>query len=278
MTSIDDFNINNQDLFITKIANTVFDTTLYNFLTPNSLLAWLRSILANRLSSDAKKWTEVFSKYNSGTYNNQFQILDLKLIDTEKKTISDNAFWIIEQIPGKTQASDMTNILRYGYWPSYNSAYFQDIRRISGYEDQLSKHPELKDTIDYSTCARANIFRRDQHKVQDLESYKNLLRYNNYKNDPMSKNSPSMAIACRGDLDENKPNCRGATDAKVASIHDIKGKSKKRISMVSGPTNDNQPPFDFNNAKCVLSGKYSFKGLPTYFNFKWIEYETTLFD
>lgn len=278
LTSIDDFYITDQDLFVTETTNTVFDTKLYDLLTPHSLLTWLRSILANRLSSDSKTWTEIFSKFNSGTYNNQFQVLDLKKIDTENKKIEDSAFWIIEQIPGKTQAADMTHILKYGYWPSYNSAYFSEIRTISGYDQQLILHPELRDSIDYSSCARANIFRRDQDKVKDLDSYKTLLRYNDYNHDPLSKKNPAFAIACRGDLDENRPNCRGATDAKVASIHDIKGKSKKKITIISGPTHDQQPPFDFLNAKCTQSGKYSFNGLPTYYNFPWIEYETTLFD
>ena len=141
LTSIDDFYITDRDLFITETTNTVFETRLYDILTPRSLLTWLRSILANRLSSNAKTWTEVFAKYNSGTYNNQFQILDLKLIDTENKMIKDNAFWIIEQIPGKTPSQNMTGILRNGYWPSYNSAYFRDIRTISGYDKQLIEHP-----------------------------------------------------------------------------------------------------------------------------------------
>jgi len=278
LTSIDDFYITDQDLYITETTNTVFDTKLYDLLTPKSLLTWLRSILANRLSSDSKTWTEIFARYNSGTYNNQFQILDLKLIDTENRSIASNAFWIIEQIPGKTQAADMTKVLKYGYWPSYNSAYFDDIRIASGYDQQLITHPELKDSIDYSTCARANIFRRDQNKVMDLESYKTLLRYNNYQEDPLSKNNPAFAIACRGDLNEKKLSCRGATDAKVASIHDIKGKSKKKITIISGPTNDQQPPFDFLNTKCDQTGKSAFNGLPTYYKFPWIEYETTLMD
>ena len=114
--------------------------------------------------------------------------------------------------------------------------------------------------------------------MNDLNSYKNLLRYNNYRSDPLSKNNPSLAIACRGDLDEKTPNCRGATDAKVASIHDIKGKIKKKITIISGPTHDQQLPFDFLNTKCNSIGKYSYNGLPTIFDFDWIEYETELFD
>ena len=68
------------------------------------------------------------------------------------------------------------------------------------------------------------------------------------------------------------------SDDKLASIHDIKGRTKKKIRIISGPTHDQQPTFDFLNTKCNGNGRYSFNGLPTYFDFPWIEYETELFD
>lgn len=48
-------------------------------------MCWMRTMVANRLTDDGYSWTQIFSKFNSGTYNNQFHILDLKLIDTSKK-------------------------------------------------------------------------------------------------------------------------------------------------------------------------------------------------
>jgi len=261
---------------VTETTNQVFETSLFNKLTPESLLSWHRAIIANRLSDSAQEWTDIFAKNNSGTYNNQFQILDLKRIDPDNKTIESGAFWIIEQIPGTTESADMTQIIKYGYWPSYNSAYFPRIRQLSGYDVQLERHPELRDSIDYSTCARANIFRRDHNNVKSLEDYKRLLRYNDFQNDVLSKNNPGYAIACRKDLDLQNPDCRGATDAKVASIRDIKGKTNKKITMISGPTNDKQPAFDWTNAKCMQTGKYVFNGLPEKFEFPWVEYQTQL--
>ena len=41
---------------------------------------WIRSLAANRLSQGGKEWTEIFSKFNSGTYNNQWMIVDYNLI------------------------------------------------------------------------------------------------------------------------------------------------------------------------------------------------------
>jgi hypothetical protein len=278
LSSVDDFYVTDTDLYVTETTNQVFKTDLYDFIRPESLLTWVRTIVANRLADNGKDWTQIFSEFNSGTYNNQFQILDLKLIDTDKKMIQDHALWIVEQIPGQTQSDDVTNILRYGYWPSYNSAYFQKIREISGYDDELKNKPELKDRIDYDGCARANIFRRDQNKINDLSSFKKLIRYNNFQNDPLSKGNPSLAIACRNDLNTTDPDCRGAIDAKVSSIRDIKGQKKKKIYIISGPSADNQIPFDSSKATCNNQNKYKFEGLPQIFNFSWSEYETTLFD
>lgn len=35
--------------------------------------------------------------------------------------------WVVEQIPGRTAAADMTSVLERGYWPSYNVPYFKEV-------------------------------------------------------------------------------------------------------------------------------------------------------
>ena len=45
---------------------------------PTTVLEWLRNVIANRLAVTGQDWTEIFAQYNSGTYNNQFGILDYK--------------------------------------------------------------------------------------------------------------------------------------------------------------------------------------------------------
>ena len=47
---------------------------------------------------------------------------------------------------------------------------------------------------------RANIFRRDAGKVNDTASMQALMRYNDFKNDPLSKGSAGNAICSRNDL------------------------------------------------------------------------------
>lgn len=40
---------------------------------------WIRTIVANRIGVDGKSWSDFFSMHNSGTYNNQWMVVDYKL-------------------------------------------------------------------------------------------------------------------------------------------------------------------------------------------------------
>jgi hypothetical protein len=181
VNSQDDFYITGAYLYVGETTNHVYDESLFDLLTPNSLMCWMRTMLANRLTDNGYSWIQVFSKFNSGTYNNQFQILDLKLIDTEKKVISPGAMYIVEQLPGSCDYQEVTDILKKGYWPSYNTPFIEAVREKSGVNDAIKKDPSMKVTGDYYTCARAKIFRREQSKVKDIETYKNLIESDNQK-------------------------------------------------------------------------------------------------
>jgi hypothetical protein len=41
-------------------------------------------------------------------------------------------------------------------------------------------------TMFYETAPRANVFRRDQHKVSDLSAMKKIMRYNDWQHDPLA--------------------------------------------------------------------------------------------
>lgn len=45
--------------------------SIYDVITTKSILSWMRVMVANRMANNGKQWVDVFSKYNSGTYNNQ---------------------------------------------------------------------------------------------------------------------------------------------------------------------------------------------------------------
>ena len=121
--SQDDFYYVDSNLLVMETTNQIVNESLYDKTTPYALLTWVRVIVSNRLASRAEEWTNIFQKENSGTYNNQYIILDLNLIDLKNKIIPEKSLMIIEQIPGETEINDVTNVLKEGYWPSYNIPY-----------------------------------------------------------------------------------------------------------------------------------------------------------
>ena len=282
INSQDDFYITDKDLYIAETTNHIYDNNLWDLLTPNSLMCWMRTMLANRLSDNSKYWADIFQIENSGTYNNQFQILDLKKINTTSKDIQDEAFYILEQMPGFCGIEDVTQTLRYGYWPSYNTPYIKQIRKMSGYDNILIEKPELYDSIDYSGCTRAKIFRKYQGGVNDINSYKKLMRFDDYINEPLAKNDPGNVIAERADLynktESTTPRCYGCTDLKFASINDVLGKKNKKIYLINGPPAETNNPFDWNNTVCVNYQEIRWRnyGQVNKYNFDMIEYNTSL--
>lgn len=58
----------------TTIGNSNPD--LWKYVTPESVLEGIRSVVANRLSTSGSQWASIFSAYNSGTY--AFDIFHLK--------------------------------------------------------------------------------------------------------------------------------------------------------------------------------------------------------
>lgn len=92
-----------------------------------------RNLIANRLATDAPGWAAIYSRYNSGTYNNENFILDYKLFTPGMASLPDNLFWVVDQAPGFMGAQDRTDWLRsWGYLGSYNVASDPFIYNITG--------------------------------------------------------------------------------------------------------------------------------------------------
>ena len=172
--------------------------------TKGTVPEFIRSVVANRLASSGQQWTSIFEKYNSGTYNNQWMIVDYNKFDKSSKFLSDGTLWVLEQIPGYVKSADQTDVLRrQKYWPSYNTPFYPDIFEKSGCQVAVDKYGPM---FAYDSTPRAQIFRRDHHKVQDMKGLYDLMRYNDYKNDPLSECecdppfSAENSIAARSDL------------------------------------------------------------------------------
>ncbi|XP_066467223.1 LOW QUALITY PROTEIN: putative phospholipase B-like 2 [Tiliqua scincoides] len=256
----DDFYILSSGLVAleTTIGNS--NSALWKYIQPEgSVMEWLRNIVANRLAQNGMQWALVFQKFNSGTYNNQWMIVDYKAFAPGKPGVQNGVLTVLEQIPGMTIADDKSELLyQQGYWASYNLPYFRQIFNASGLPQLVQKYG---DWFTYDKNPRAEIFRRNQTLVQDMDSMIRLMRYNNFPKDPLSQcqrcdppQNGENAISARSDLNpangtypfgalRQRPH--GGTDMKVTSF-----KMAQRYSFVatSGPTWDDLPPFQWSTS------------------------------
>lgn len=254
----DDFYILSSGLVTQETTIGNGNPNLWKYVKPTSLLEWVRNIVANRLASTASEWCYLFERYNSGTYNNQWMVLDYKLFEAGNP-IKPDTFWVLEQLPGIVQMADMSVYLQdNGYWASYNIPYFPYIYNISGVSESLKMYG---DWFDYNLNPRAQIFKRDHAKVSDMQSLFKLMRYNDFKNDPFGKcnctppYSAENAISSRNDLNPANGSYpfgalshrkHGATDCKATNSQLAKSLSQ---FIVSGPTFDQQPPFQWSKTE-----------------------------
>lgn len=277
--SSDDFYLLDSNLVVMETTNPIYNNSLYEKIKPECLLTWVRSILANRLALTSEDWTKIFKDENSGTYNNQFMILDLNKINLKDKIIPDKSLMIIEQYPDEMEINDVTQYLRDGYWPSYNVPFSEHFYQISGIIQRIEEKPELVHDIDYKQCSRAQIYKRDQKNIKSNYDFGRMLRFNDFKNDNLSFNKAYLTIAARYDLDQNKTYCYGATDVKYVSAKELL-EGKSLVHIISGPSNDQLPTFAWSNATCkpYNSFGYEYEGLIDVWNKDWVDYKTQLFN
>ncbi|XP_061527664.1 putative phospholipase B-like 2 [Phycodurus eques] len=251
----DDFYILSSGLVTleTTIGNS--NPALWKFVQPTgTVMEWLRNIVANRLAVTAKAWAELFSKYNSGTYNNQWMIVDYNNFTPGKTDIVEDLFLVLEQIPGQIVYTDKTEeLLEKGYWASYNIPYNEDIFNASGCNELVEKFGSW---FSLDQNPRAQIFKRDQKTVTDVASMMRLMRYNNFKEDPLSRcqacnplENGENAISARSDLNPAngtypfgalRQRSHGGTDMKMTSYGMFR---RYEMLAVSGPTWDQVAPF-----------------------------------
>jgi hypothetical protein len=260
LSSKDDFYIlQNSNMVTMETTLSIFNKTLYTILTPESVLCWVRSIIANQLSNSGREWTAIFSKYNSGTYNNQWMIVDYKRFVPGQ--INSDLLWILEQIPGYIRSMDASATLKeQGFWSSYNIPFFNELYNLSGYPEAKQK---FGDDYDYLKCPRARIFKREQEKVQHLNDFGRTLQFNQWQTDPFSFGLASNAIASRYDLRKNKPVPFGGIDSKITNFKLV----KDLIAIgIAGPTHQDQVPFNWSSTDW---GNVSHAGQPDIWNFDW---------
>jgi len=240
----DDYYMTSEKLVILETTNDILNSTLYSKVVPHNVMYWIRVTVAGRMAKSGDDWTRIFAMHNSGTYNNQWMVVDYKLF-TPGQALKPGTLWIAEQIPGLVERADKTStVTQTGYWASYNIPYFVNIYNMSGYPPYEQKYGDM---WSYSNCARAKIFRRDQHTVQNMDTMKHIMRYNDYQVDPLSLKDACRGISARCDLNPpwavNTMNPWGPFGAIDSKITDNNLVHKMNTLAVSGPTWDDQPPF-----------------------------------
>jgi hypothetical protein len=268
IASGDDWYHTSNMMAIQETTNDYYNNALFQYVVPETASEFLRVMVGTFLATSGPEWVELFQYNNSGTYCNQWMVLDYKLYTRGDlgDAMQDNLLWVAEQIPGNVTSADVTPILRdASYWASFNIPYFPNIYNVSGFEQLFQEYGPV---FSYTKYARPEIFKRNQTDVRDLTSMRAMMRYNNWQHDTLSwipecsnctpRGSPWLAISSRGDLVNAtvlpvNPSYAmqfmrapmGGIDSKITSYSMmIQGMG----NVICGPTYDQQPVFNFDVA------------------------------
>ncbi|XP_012869858.1 PREDICTED: putative phospholipase B-like 2 [Dipodomys ordii] len=258
--SCDDFYILGSGLVTLETTIGNKNPALWKYVQPEGcVLEWVRNIVANRLAVDGDSWTDTFKRFNSGTYNNQWMIVDYNVFIPGGPSVPSRVLTILEQIPGMVVIADKTQELYHAtYWASYNIPSSETVFNASGLRELVAQYG---DWFSYDKSPRAQIFRRNHSLVHDMHSMIQLMRYNNFLHDPLSlceacdpKPNGENAISARSDLNPAngsypfqalRQRSHGGIDVKVTSMSLAKALG---LLAVSGPTWDQVPPFQWSSS------------------------------
>ena len=226
--------VRRHNLFVMETSINVLNSTSLVDIRSRTVPSAFRTMAASYTANNGAEWTRLFLTNNSGTYNNQWMILDVaaifadpqnqySLVDPTKpsasgvkvqiKRLPDGAFTVSEQAPGnRSVTADLTPVLRLSRsWASFNVPYFANVSKLLGWDDAARE----RGTMYTLNSPRGRMFARDTSTVVGLSSLQRLFRYNDYLIDPLSaipncstmsggncspRNSSMLSIAARGDL------------------------------------------------------------------------------
>jgi hypothetical protein len=256
MNSKDDFYILSNQMVVLETSLEIENFAIYKNLNYKTLPKWIRVNIANRLAENNQDWINTFFKFNSGTHNNQWLIVDYKefekYISSNYRKVPKDIIHLVEQIPildHKYFEDVSRRLLEDTYFASYNAPYFKEVIENIGY-----LNPPYNSS-DFTHARRKVLFENLQDDVIDVESFKKVLRFH-------SKEDICDTIAPRCDMIQNRP--FGAVDGKITDRHMIKNMNS---TIIYGPPHIDgvTEPFDFGKY-----GNYSHLGIPEIFNFNWI--------
>lgn len=253
LNSKDDFYIIDNLMVVAETSLEILDKNLYKYIKTDSIPKWIRVNIANKIAKNPREWIDVFFKYNSGTHNNQWILLDLVEFSKMKgKNVNDinkeKLIYIVEQLPlDEPQLKDITKeLFQDSYVAGYNTPYFQFSYDFMGY----------KGRPDYSTARRNKLIKNEMLKVFNFEDAKKAIRY--FDLDDICDN-----INPRCDYNSNTP--FGGIDGKVFSY-------ENQLQIISSPPSNKLlgvEPFCFGEK----FKNYPHFGINECMNFSWISIE-----
>ena len=283
LASVDDFWTNDKGLLVLETTMHNFNHTLYDlYVKPQSILTWIRSYHAMFATQDGKSWTEHFIRENSGTYNNEYLVLDTKKF-TKGKPLQNDTLWMIEQYPGDNSMSkDMTQeLIDQTYWPSINTPWFPELFELANYTGTQKADPQKANFWSYYDQPRMKVIQHHAKDVTSYEAFQSYMRYNDYKNDPDLQipyldgsgtwSEPAQGILSRYDLrpDEGTPygakNHFGGLDTKTARVSSFL--ANQTWDAILSPENKYNPPFNFDDWPEI-----SHDGITNTWKYDWIQF------
>jgi len=233
LSSVDDWYLTDglSKLAVIETSHSINNHALYSKLRPETVSSWIRVVVANALATDGGSWADIFSIAHSGTYNNQWQVVDMNRFSPGVAP-SAGLLTILEEVPGMIHAEDMTpHLVAEKFWPSFNVPFFPKIQQAAGYTPS-----------DWSGDKRHCLLAALHESVTSITTMEAVMRHNDYKHDACSRGDACTgAIDCRADL-ALPGQMFGALDAKWASYTSIVKDGNKAYAQM-GPTHDQQPVF-----------------------------------
>lgn len=114
LSSIDDFFVlaGRANLAVLETSEDMIDESILASITSSTLLSWVRTRVANQLAVSGPHWADVFAVRHSGTYTNQWMVIDLDRFTPGKKPKPNSGLLtILEELPGYIHWEDLTHIL-----------------------------------------------------------------------------------------------------------------------------------------------------------------------
>ena len=137
-------------LAVIETSLEIYEPKLYDLVVPATLLSWVRVRTANTLAQSGADWALRFSFDHSGTYPNQWIVVDFEKFTPSSRSSTDKPgdvkqedvkgvadmqpgfLTILEEMPGMMRSQDQTEHLqKKTYWASYNIPFYEDLSLYS---------------------------------------------------------------------------------------------------------------------------------------------------